>query len=95
LVDIKPQATQLNVRIMKYLIDLDGTILDGRNANKDSVQFINELKTPSFSYTDQQSGCKGLYKIASEIPGSAGQGAFRFSPSPQRCLGIWDCPPLD
>lgn len=29
---------------MKYLIDLDGTILDGKKANRDSVQFINELQ---------------------------------------------------
>lgn len=29
---------------MKYIIDLDGTILDGKKANRDSVQFINELQ---------------------------------------------------
>ncbi len=29
---------------MKYLIDLDGTLLDGDRANKDSVKFMGELQ---------------------------------------------------
>lgn len=30
---------------MKYLIDLDGTLLDGNKANKDSVKFMGELQS--------------------------------------------------
>ncbi len=35
---------------MKYLIDLDGTLLDGNIANKDSVKFMGELQKRNIDF---------------------------------------------
>ena len=35
---------------MKYIIDLDGTLLDGANPNLDSVEFVNELQNKNCEF---------------------------------------------
>lgn len=48
---------------MKYLIDLDGTILDGKKANNDSVQFINELKRKKAQFVIMTNSIKSPQSI--------------------------------
>lgn len=52
---------------MKYLIDLDGTILDGKNANKDSVQFINELEKQKAQFVIMTNSIKSPQAILDQL----------------------------
>jgi len=52
---------------MKYLIDLDGTILNGRNANVDSVQFMKELQTRRIEYRIMTNSIKAPAEIVTRL----------------------------
>ena len=52
---------------MKYLIDLDGTIINGKNGNRDSVQFINELQRKNAQFVIMTNSIKSPQVILKQL----------------------------
>lgn len=53
--------------MMKYIIDLDGTILDGREENLDSVHFLKKLQSNNIDFLIMTNSIKSPYVVMKRL----------------------------